>query len=423
MPEIAAPRGTRDILPADAPAWRRLLDTHAEVAELFGYAYVETPVFESTELFARGVGQETDIVEKQMFTFEDRGGRSLTLRPEGTAGTLRGVLGARLDQEQRPVRVHYAGPMFRAERPQAGRQHQFTQLGIECIGERSAALDSEVIEIAWLYFTRLGISGLQLQVNTLGTGDDRRRYREALVSYYTPLRDQLCEDCRRRLELNPLRLLDCKKDARFVAEAPVIWDILDGESQIYFESVLASLRDAGVDARVNHRIVRGLDYYTDTVFEFWHESLHGAQNSLGGGGRYDGLAQTLGFAPTPATGYALGVERILLVARELGTLPGPSPNGDVLVCSVEPPQSLRAASDARALRSAGVRVVLDVSDRRLDRKLRAADRVGARVVVIVGEEEAAADAASVRDLAAHSQQRISRAQLVESVVSLLGRAA
>lgn len=420
MPEIAAPRGTHDILPAESAAWRWLLQTHSGIAESFGYRPIETPIIESTELFARGVGSETDIVEKQMFTFTDRGGRSLSLRPESTAGVVRAVLGARLDQERRPVRVHYQGPMFRAERPQAGRQHQFTQVGVECIGERSPELDAEVIEMAWRFFDALRLNGVRLQVNTLGDGEDRNRYREALVAYYTSLRDRLCDDCRRRLDINPLRLLDCKKDADLAAHAPVIWDLLDAGSKEFFNAVLASLEKAGVTAHVNHRIVRGLDYYADTVFEFWHDSLHGAQNSLGGGGRYDGLAEILGLPASPGTGYALGVERILLVAQRLDITPAPDRDCDVVVCSVETLQAQLAATLARELRSAGTRVVLDVSERRLDRKLRAADRLGARAAVIVGEDEMRDGSAVVRDLSAHAQQRVPTAELTSAVSRLVG---
>jgi len=415
MAEIAAPRGTHDILPAESSAWRWLLQTHAGIAESFGYRPIETPIIESTELFARGVGVETDIVEKQMFTFTDRGGRSLSLRPESTAGVVRAVLGARLDQERRPVRVHYQGPMFRAERPQAGRQHQFTQVGVECIGERSPELDAEVIEIAWRFFDALRLTGVRLQVNTLGDAEDRIRYRAALVSYYTPLRDRLCDDCKRRLDINPLRLLDCKKDADLAAGAPVIWELLDAGSKEFFNAVLTSLEQAGVIAHVNHRIVRGLDYYADTVFEFWHDSLHGAQNSLGGGGRYDGLAEILGLPPSPGTGYALGVERILMVGQRLGVIPAPDRDCDVVVCSVDSPQAHHAASLARDLRGAGLRVVLDVSDRRLDRKLRAADRLGALAAVIVGEDEVRDGTAVVRDLAEHAQQRVSATDVAAAV--------
>jgi histidyl-tRNA synthetase len=419
MPEIAAPRGTRDILPDEFGARRWVLETHRAVAESFGYRAIETPVIESTELFIRGVGTETDVVEKQMFTFEDRGGRSLTLRPEGTAGALRAVLSAHLDQGTRPVRVHYAGPFFRAERPQAGRQHQFTQVGIECIGERSPELDAETIEVAWRFYEALGITGVHLQINSLGSSEDRLRYRAALVAYYTPLEASLCDDCRRRLHTNPLRLLDCKRDAGLVAGAPILWDLLDDSSRAHLTAVVRDLEAAGIDAVRNDRLVRGLDYYSDTVFEFWHDVLQGAQSSLGGGGRYDGLAPLLGFAATPATGYALGVERILMVARELGTVPATEAAADVLVCSVESAQAGDAGEVARLLRRDGTRTVLDVADRKLDRKLRGATRLGARVAVIIGENEVTTESAVVRDLDDRSQQTVPAAELAGTVVRIL----
>jgi histidyl-tRNA synthetase len=419
MPEIAAPRGTRDILPDEFAARQWLLETHRAVAESFGYRPIETPMIEATELFSRGVGADTDVVEKQMFTFEDRGGRSLTLRPEGTAGTLRAVLGAHLDQEVRPVRVHYAGPFFRAERPQAGRQHQFTQVGVECIGERSPELDAEIIEIAWRFFEALGITGIQLQVNSLGSPADRARFRAALVEYYTPLEASLDDDCRRRLHTNPLRLLDCKRDAALAERAPVIWDSLDSASREHLTAVLRDLEAAGIDAIRNDRVVRGLDYYSDTVVEFWHDLLQGAQSSLGGGGRYDGLAELLGFPATAATGYALGVERILILARALGTIPTLEPGADVYVCSVEPAEAEAAASAARLLRASGARAVLDVAERRLDRKLRAAGKAGARVAVIIGENEVAGESAVVRDLEGHSQQTVPATELTATVTRVL----
>ena len=422
MPEIAPPRGTRDILPPDTYAWRWLLDTHRSVVEAYGYQPLETPVMESTDLFARGVGADTDIVEKQMFTFLDRGGRSLTLRPEGTAGVVRAVLGKRMDQDVRPVRVHYGGPFFRAESPQRGRYRQFTQVGVECIGERSPALDAEIVEMAWVFFERLGVTGLQLQLNTLGDREDRARYREALINYYTPLQDELCDDCKRRLETNPLRLLDCKADARFAQKAPIIWDMLDAGSKEFFTTVVGMLEDADVVAHINYRIVRGLDYYTDTVFEIWHESLHGQQNSLGGGGRYDGLAEALGFPSTPGVGYALGVDRSLLVAEQLGVVPASQPACDALVVSVETPQARRAADVARALRGASFRVVLDVSDRRLDRKLRSADKLAAPLVCIVGENEVRDGTVTVRELARRTQEVVATEVLIPAITRALEHA-
>jgi histidyl-tRNA synthetase len=419
MAPIAALRGTKDVLPAESAAWRWLLENHRRVAEAHGYHSIDTPIFEATELFERGVGTGTDVVEKEMFTFVDRGGRSVTLRPEGTAGVVRAVLTHHLEQEVRPVRVHYAGPFFRNERPQAGVQRQFTQVGVECIGERGPELDAEVIELAWRFFESLSVHGLRLQINSLGDVEDRRRYRDALLEYYEPLREELCEDCRRRLRTNPLRLLDCKEDRRFVDAAPYIWDHLSDASRDYFDAVRRRLDEAQVPANVNPRLVRGLDYYTDTAFEFWHEILQGSQNALGGGGRYDGLAEVLGFAATPGIGYALGVERILMVTRELGVQPGDGRLAQVLVVSVGEAASGAAAQAARTLRAAGLRVVADLSDRKLDRKLRGADKVRARAGVIIGDSELESGSVVIRDLAQRSQETVPTQRLLDAVRRLV----
>ena len=416
MPAITRPRGTNDLLPAEAPLRQWVLETHARVAAAHGYEPIDTPVFEATEMYERGTGAGTDVVEKEMFSFTDRGGRQLTLRPEGNPGVLRAVLAAHLDQERRPVRVRYAGPMFRYARPQAGRYHEFWQLGIEAIGERSPALDAEVIEVAWRFYEALGVGGLSLQVNTLGDIDDRLRYRAALVGYFEPLRDRLCEDCRRRLEVNPLRLLDCKRDAGLVSGAPQIGPSLSPESQGFFTRVTDLLTAAAIPFSLNPRLVRGLDYYAHTTFELWHESLQGAQNALGGGGRYDGLAEVLGFPPVPGSGYALGVERTIAVCRELGLGPAPRREG-VVVLGVGLTDSPAAAGVARRLRAAGIAAVLDASDRRLDRRLATAARQGARAVVLVGAEEAAQGAATWKDLDTGRQQTAA----VDEVASELGR--
>ena len=419
MPAVSLPRGTRDLLPGEADAFEWLLAVHRRVASLHGYRPLETPIFEQTEMFARGIGAGTDVVEKEMYTFPDPKDRSLSLRPENTPAAVRAVLGAHLTQEFRPVRVRYAGPMFRYDKPQHGRYRQFWQVGCECIGERSPALDVEVIEVAWRFFEALGLEGVVLQVNSLGDLDDRTRYRSALVEYYTPLRERLCVDCKRRLDINPLRLLDCKVDAQFVEGAPKIADALSEESGTYFAHVLAGLEAAGIAHAVNPRLVRGLDYYAHTTFEFWHSSLQGAQNALGGGGRYDGLAEVLGFSATPGAGYALGVDRILIVASEQGIVPATPPVTDALVCPVEPAQALAAAAVARELRAAGVVTVLDAAERKLDKKLKASDKLGARVAVIVGPDEVVTGTAAVRDLLARTQESIPLTDVAAAVTRLL----
>jgi histidyl-tRNA synthetase len=419
VPPPSAPKGTHDLLPDASTAWRWLHEVHAEVAGLHGYRLIDTPIFEHTELFERGVGTGTDVVEKEMYTFTDRGERSLTLRPEGTVGVLRAVLEHRLAEEVRPLRAHYAGPMFRAERPQKGRFRQFHQVGVEAIGERGAQLDVEVVEMGWRFLQALGITGVVLQLNSLGDHDDRLRYREALLGYYRPLLDRLCDDCRRRLEVDPLRVLDCKRDQGLRDAAPLISDSMSEESTAYFAEVRAGLTAAGVPFDVNPRLVRGLDYYAHTAFEYWHSSLQGAQNSLGGGGRYDGLAETLGFPAIPGIGYAFGVERLLMVAGEQGSAPVPEPACDVVVCSFGAAQAPVAAELARVLRAAGVRTVLDASDRKPERKLRNADRLGARLCVIVGEEEVREGAAMVRDLGRRTQERHAAGRIVDAVTAAL----
>ncbi len=418
MSPIAPPRGTRDLLPDEAPAWRWFLETHAAVAGRHGYQLIDTPVFEATELFARGVGSGTDIVDKEMYTFTDRGGRSMTLRPEGTAPTLRAVLGARLEQQRRPVRVHYAMSMFRYDRPQAGRQREFHQVGVEAIGERDACYDAEVIEVAWRFMADLRIDGVDLQLNTLGDRDDRLRYREALVAYYTPLRESLCDDCQRRLDGNPLRLLDCKKDAKYVENAPRIGDHLGEASREYFEAVTRHLDDADIPYTRNQRLVRGLDYYAHTAFEFWHHSLEGAQNALGGGGRYDGLAEELGFAATAGVGYALGVERLLKVAADQGVAPAPQPSAQLVVCTTGGASAAEGRRLARELRNR-TSVVADLTDRRLEKKLRDADRLGALLALLVGLDEGLV----LRNLRTRAQQVVNADTVLDAVSAELLKAA
>jgi histidyl-tRNA synthetase len=408
-------RGTHDRRPDAAPGGLWLHETHRRVVSEYGYALVDTPIFEHTELFLRGVGTGTDVVDKEMYTFTDRGDRSLTLRPEGTAPVVRAALGARPALTERPLRMHYAGAMFRQDRPQKGRYRQFFQVGVECLGERSPHLDVEVIEMGVRFLAALGITGVSVQVNSLGDRDDRARYREQLLAYFTPLRDRLCEDCRRRLETNPLRILDCKRDAATVAGAPRLADSLSAESTEYFDTVLEALGEAGISTERNHLLVRGLDYYAHTTFEFWHSSLEGAQNSLAGGGRYDGLAEAIGFPATPGVGYAFGVERLLLVAAESGSIPPAPPQADVVVCSVAAAQHSAAASMARRLRHAGIRTVLDASDRKMGAKLKHAAGLGASVAVILGEAELAAGEAQLKYLHTQTQSTVPISGLVGSV--------
>lgn len=413
MSPITLPRGTRDLLPDEAPAWRWVHELHAAAAARHGYRYIDTPIFEQTELFSRGVGGGTDIVEKEMYTFTDRGGRSMTLRPEGTAPVLRAVLGAHLEQVLRPVRVHYAMPMFRYDRPQAGRYRQFAQLGVECIGERDPSYDAEVIEVAWRFMADLHIDGVEVQVNSLGDRDDRLRYREALVAYYTPLRDSLCEDCRRRLDINPLRLLDCKRDAQYVAAAPLLGDHLGEASRDYFAGVVTQLEGAAIPHVHNQRLVRGLDYYAHTAFEFWHTSLAGAQNALGGGGRYDGLVEKIkgpssDGSSTPGMGWAAGVERILLVGEPAPVATSPV---DLFVALGDRKAGFGVMGAAR---SAGLTAQMELAGRSLKGQLGYANVLGARYVAIVEQEETV-----LKDMQGGRQETISTDTVVHAVLRAL----
>ncbi len=404
-PAIAAPRGTRDYLDGDGAALLSCIDIHRRVSSLFGYRHVITPIFEAAELFERGTGTGTDVVEKEMYTFTDRGNRALALRPEGTPGVIRALAADPAVRDIRPYRAQYDGPMFRYDRPQKGRYREFHQVGVEVLGVRDPNIDVEVLHVAWETFSALGIGNVDIRLNSLGSREDRLHYRDELVAYYTPLRDELCEDCRRRLDTNPLRLLDCKTDARHVAAAPILLDGLAADTRTYFHDVQEGLRAEGIPFTVDPRIVRGLDYYCDTTFEFWHSSLNGAQNALGGGGRYDGLAEVLGLPHTPGVGYALGVERLMVIRSELeGIQQGLSPS--VLVIALDAESVKHARTCATALRAASVPTALDVAKGKLDRKFRWCERMGVSWCIMCGEDEVRDGQVTLRNLQDRTQERL-----------------
>src|SRR3989475_7110413 len=323
------PTGPRDLLPADQPYWAALEAAAKNVAERFGYQRIETPIFEATDLFVRGVGEATDIVSKEMFTFSDRGGRSLTLRPEGTAPIVRAYFDAGMQLQPQPVRLYYMGPYFRSERPQAGRFHEFHQFGIETIGDASPLLDVEAIVLGWNWFAGLEIAGVTLHLNSIGDEVCRPAYRELLRDYFRPHLARLSEESRARFERNPLRLFDSKdpQDEALKRDAPRIVDHLCAPCAEAFGIVKEGLAAEEVPFELNPNLVRGLDYYTRTVFEYQHESLGGAQNSLGGGGRYDGLAAALGFRSTPGVGFAMGMDRTAMGVKQSTPLTPPRPDG------------------------------------------------------------------------------------------------
>ncbi len=426
MSGISVSRGMRDILPPMSIFWEQIIARHNLLAGRYGYAPIETPILEATELFSRGVGSGTDVVEKEMYTLTDKGGRSLTLRPEATASVVRAALFAHLEQRTRPVRLRYSGPMFRYDRPQAGRYRQFSQVGVECIGELSPYLDFEVIALAMEFYAQCGLSGTSLQINSLGSREERAAYRSQLIAYYEPEVAHMCGDCQRRLHVNPLRLLDCKVDHRLAQAAPRLIDQLGPESRQHFETVQMCLAESGVGYVTNPLLVRGLDYYCHTVFEIWHESLDGAQNALGGGGRYDGLAETMGFPSCPGVGYSLGVDRLCAVLEnreqssqlreQLWTEVAILSVGDIAVF-----EAWKAASRlAELIRGSGVSCSLDVSARKVDAKLKGALAMGARVALLLGEDELRNSEVAVRLLESRSQEQVPWESTVSAVHRALG---
>jgi histidyl-tRNA synthetase len=402
---ITAPRGTRDVYPPESARWNALESACRDIAQRFGYGEIRTPIFEATELFARGVGETTDIVEKEMYTFLDKGGRSMTLRPELTAGAVRALLEHKL-LAQGPQRLYYIGPFFRYERPQAGRLRQAHQFGVECFGVAGAEADAEVIHIAALLLARYRVDAV-LNVNSVGDAVCRPRYREALLAHFRPHVAELSADSQRRLERNPLRILDSKdpQDAPFVESAPTVLEHLCEGCRAHFERLQHWLGVLGLRFVVNPRIVRGLDYYTRTVFEFVSTSI-GAQSTVCGGGRYDGLVEELGGPSTPGVGFGLGLERFLMaVAAVAGD--HAAPRRGVQAIALGDAARERLVAIVGALREQSAQPAFaDWQDRKLTAHFKAADRNNARWAVILGDDELAAGELVLRDLIAREDRRL-----------------
>ena len=404
---IQRPRGTLDVLPEEAAARTWLERTAEATLGRAGYGRIETPVFEHTELFARGVGGSTDIVRKEMFTFEDQGGRSLTLRPEATAAICRAYLSEGMQQLAQPVKLWWAGPLFRHERPQAGRYRQFTQVDAEVIGSDSPLVDAELIILLDELLRGLGVPALELRIGSLGSIAARGSYRDELREYLRAHEPDLSDDVRERIDENPLRAFDSKDEgtAAVMAKAPTILDRLEGEDAEHFAAVRGFLDRAGIAYVVDPRIVRGLDYYTRTVFEFHCDRL-GAQSQVAGGGRYDGLLELLGGPPTPACGWAAGVERILIALEER---PG-APPADVFVAAGDGHRE-RAFALVRELRAAGLRAEIDLAGRSIKGQMKHADRLGARRAVILDDE----GPARMREMSSGNQRELDLARAVEEL--------
>ena len=390
-----APKGTYDVLPGSS--FLAVRDGLLAPSVRAGYGYVEAPVFEDTELFARGVGASTDVVSKEMFSFTDRGERSLTLRPEGTAGVVRAVLQHGLQNGQLPVKLRYAGPMFRAERPQAGRFRQFQQVGIEAVGVVDPALDAEVVALAWEGFRSLGLTGVRLLLTSLGDPACRPQYREDLAAFLTGL--DVDEATRARAAINPLRVLDDKREAvqKQLVDAPLMPDRLCADCKSYHDAVVESLHLLGVAFEPAPRLVRGLDYYMRTTFEFVHDGL-GAQSAVGGGGRYDGLSESIGGPRLPGIGWALGIERTLLALESEGVALPPETGLDVFVVPLGTAAKAWAVTAVGGLRAAGLASDLAYGDRGLKGAMKAADRSGAPWAVVIGDRDLEAGLAQLKDL-------------------------
>ena len=406
-----APKGTHDVLPPESARWQELIARFAEQATLAGYGLHIPPMFEHYEVFAR-VGESTDVVRKEMYDFEDRGGRHLALRPEGTASVVRAFV------EHRPTtpwKVWYLAPNFRAEAPQAGRYRQHHQLGVEALGSDDPNLDVEVITLLSRFYDALGLQRVQLHLNSLGDAESRPRYFDALRAHLEGHRGDLSEQSRQTLEVNPLRVLDSKRpeDAELIASAPAMTEHLSDAAADHFERVQTGLRSLGVGYELAPRLVRGLDYYTRTTFEFAADALEGAQNAVGGGGRYDGLAEQMGGPPTPGIGFGAGIERILLACDAEGTFPAPSLTVDVFL--IDAVDGSHALALTHQLRGAGIRTDRAFDGRSMKAQMKQANRAGASLALILGEQEVADGTVTVRDLGTSQQEAVARADVVEHV--------
>lgn len=417
MSTIKTLPGTRDILPAEIGYWQRLEAIAREILAKSAYREIRTPIFEQTSLFERGIGEATDVVGKEMYTFKDKGDRSTTLRPEGTAGVVRAFIENSLYAQGDVQRLWYTGPMFRYERTQAGRQRQFNQIGVEVLGSADPRADVEVIAIASDILQTLGLTNLRLDLNSVGNKEDRQSYRQALINYLTPYKEELDPDSQDRLIRNPLRILDSKnpRTQEIAADAPSILDYLGDTSRRHFEKVQQMLTDLGIKYQLNPRLVRGLDYYTYTAFEIISDDL-GAQATVCGGGRYDGLVKELGGPDTPAVGWAMGLERLILLLQQLQ--PAPTNTLDFYIVSRGDRAEVQAVLLAQKLRSFGFSVEIDLSGSAFKKQFPRADRSGAVACLIIGDEEAESQSVKLKWMATKEQSAIAQSDLLEKAEDL-----
>lgn len=411
------PRGTQDILPGEVEKWQYVEKIARDICRRYNYREIRTPIFEHTELFLRGVGDTTDIVQKEMYTFEDKAGRSMTLRPEGTAPVVRSFVENKMyGDPNQPIKLYYIGPMFRYERPQAGRFRQFVQFGVEALGSDDPAIDAEVIAMAMELYQSLGLKKLKLVINSLGDIESRKAHRQALIDHFQNRIHELCEDCQVRLEKNPLRILDCKKDRNheLMATAPSILDYLNEESRHYFEKVKAYLTKLGIPFEVDSRLVRGLDYYNHTTFEIMSDAEgFGAITTLCGGGRYNGLVQEIGGPETPGIGFALSIERLLAALDAEGVALPVSRGIDCYIVAVGEKAKEESVPLVHKLRKAGIVADKDYQDRKIKAQLKAADRLSAKFVAILGDDELAKEVINVKEMSTGEQTEVPLHSIVD----------
>lgn len=409
MKLIKAVRGTKDILGEDALKYSYVSEIAKELFENYGYQYIKTPIFEETDLFKRGIGEATDVVDKEMYTFQDRGERSLTLRPENTASVVRAYLEHAVYAKEDSSRFYYNGSMFRYERPQAGRQREFNQIGVEVLGEKSPILDAEVIAMAYKLLERLGITDLEARINCIGSQESRTLYRERLLDYFRPLKSDLCEDCNVRMEKNPLRILDCKVDHEKVLGAPSIIDSLFPEEREHYETVKKYLTIFGIPFVEDATLVRGLDYYSSTVFEIVTNKL-GAQGTVLGGGRYDNLLKQLGDKDIPAFGFATGVERVMMLLEDY-----PQKKSDIYVAWLGESTLEKAMEITALLRENNVKVSVDYHSKGMKSHMKKADKLGAKYCIILGEDELAKDVVILKNFETREQEEIKVEELCKKL--------
>ena len=400
-------KGTKDVLPNDVHKNQYIEATALGVAEQFGYKEIRTPVFEHTELFQRGVGDTTDVVQKEMYTFDDKGGRSITLRPEGTAGAVRSYLENGLCNEALPQKVCYITSCYRYEKPQAGRLREFHQFGVECFGTSSPLADAEIIALAKSVFDNLEVKDLSLEINSIGCPTCRAEYHKALKEYFESKKDQLCDTCKDRLERNPMRILDCKSPvcSAIAADAPVVIDYLCDECKEHFEKVQQYLNAQNIEYKINPKIVRGLDYYTKTVFEFVSNSI-GAQGTVCGGGRYDGLVEELGGQHTASLGFGMGLERLMLL-MEAQECPFPEPNkADLFIVAMGDKATLKALEISKDMRAEGFSCLMDLNQRSVRAQMKYANKLGAKFNLVIGDNEVKSKTAMLKNMSTGEESEI-----------------